>query len=74
MTEPGDIEEACPGCRFFDEFGGKGYGQCRRNAPVPHNQKDDEDFERLHVWWPEVYEADWCGEFQFRTDRKGGHE
>ena len=49
----------CETCQFFElKYHGAGYGECRRNAPVPNAlQVMDAD-----ASWPQVRLIDWCGE------------
>lgn len=58
----------CATCQYFAGYSApdEHYGECRRNAPSPHVQKDEEDFTDLFVWWPKVFDEDWCGEYKRR--------
>ena len=37
-------------------------GECRKNAPSPVMEEDKP------VWWPNVDDDDWCGEYQERIE------
>ena len=57
MTEK-QREDTCGKCRWFDKTTRTTHGTCKRNPPSRFNN----DFKGW--FWPEVYRADWCGEFK----------
>ena len=58
----------CPDCKFVQEveYLGKTYFECRRFPPdVPLPPPGG-----TYLKWPNVREADWCGEFKLRAGGK----
>ena len=69
----------CPSCRFFEARDDVGLdGVCRRRAPHPQvsvmTMATIESHQALHVFvdWPQVGEADWCGEYDTRPPNMSG--
>ena len=53
----------CVSCEFYEpiEDGHDNKGLCRRYAPTPHFERQDDPLSVKR--WPEVFNDDWCGEF-----------
>lgn len=58
----GQRAERCETCRFLDCV----ESTCQRHAPLPIQPIDN----ARKVWWQEVRNDDWCGEWQSKTDEK----
>jgi len=58
----------CKDCKFFEPSESEKFpaGECRRYAPHPGRERQDEDghVDPLYRLWPKVSAGDWCGEFQ----------
>lgn len=66
MTTP-----RCDACRFWDhapERIQEGFGNCRRNAPVPVRYEPGQRYQPLSGGWPVTAKDSWCGEFQEKSN------
>ena len=65
MSEP----TRCERCRFWQpDRGSKSgslYGECRRHAPLPRTDTQS-------AYWASTSRNDWCGEYQFGTEKVHG--
>lgn len=56
----------CEHCAFFNQIINTGRGECRRHAPRPYTERDEDTPEYQLLWgtWPAVANDEWCGEFK----------
>jgi len=56
----------CGGCRYFQQRTNEESGECRRFAPKPGHEREDEGglVIRRYAQWPIVTAFDWCGDFK----------
>lgn len=59
----------CSNCRYADVLvAGKSF-VCRRKAPLPITNYDEEGMQANYAHWPIVFPNDWCGEYRRRLSK-----
>lgn len=56
--------DLCKDCRFFETEEGEHQGLCRKNAPSPFLAPTEDALRLRDVWWPIVFDTDWCGDWE----------
>lgn len=61
------MPESCLNCHFYRD------GNCHRFPPLAIPTPTPAQYREGYLWsvcaqWPDVYAADWCGEFKRRED------